>query len=163
LQLPAGLPARVHSLAASVAGAAPTRYDAVAAIDSYLQTHETYDLDAPEPAADADAVDDFFFVSGRGYCEQFATAAVVMLRSDGRRRTDPSRTDPSRTDPSRTDPARHCYPSRRDAVSGGNTVGYRRPVGSCRSRSESATHSACARDRSSRWSRTVARGFGRSG
>ncbi len=83
LQVPAELPARVHALAASIAGAAPSRYDAVAAIDSYLQTHEIYDLDAPRPAAGVDAVDDFLFVSGRGFCEQFASAAVVMLRSLG--------------------------------------------------------------------------------
>ncbi|HEY8728166.1 MAG TPA: transglutaminaseTgpA domain-containing protein, partial [Acidothermaceae bacterium] len=82
-QVPADLPARVHALAVSVAGAAPTRYDAVTAIDTYLQTHETYDLDSPRPAAGVDAVDDFLFVSGRGFCEQFASAAVVMLRSLG--------------------------------------------------------------------------------
>ena len=82
-QLPAGLPARVQTLAVSIAGAAPTRYDAVTAIDTYLQTHETYDLDSPRPAAGVDAVDDFLFVSGRGFCEQFASAAVVMLRSLG--------------------------------------------------------------------------------
>jgi len=82
-QLPAGLPARVQTLAVSIAGAAPTRYDAVTAIDTYLQTHETYDLNSPRPAAGVNAVDDFLFVSGRGFCEQFASAAVVLLRSLG--------------------------------------------------------------------------------
>jgi transglutaminase-like putative cysteine protease len=82
-QVPADLPARVRTLAVSVAGQAPTRYDAVTAIDTYLHTHETYDLDSPRPAVGVDAVDDFLFVSGRGFCEQFASAAVVMLRSLG--------------------------------------------------------------------------------
>jgi hypothetical protein len=56
---------------------------AVDAIDEYLSTHYTYTLDAPIPVAGADAVDDFLFVSRAGYCEQFASAAVVMLRSLG--------------------------------------------------------------------------------
>ena len=48
-----------------------------------MQTHEVYDLTSPVPAQGQDAVDDFLFVSHRGFCEQFASAAVVMLRSAG--------------------------------------------------------------------------------
>jgi protein-glutamine gamma-glutamyltransferase len=77
------LPARDRSLAAQLTAAAPTRYDAVTAVDDYLQTHETYDLTSPIPAPGQDAVDGFLFVSHRGFCEQFASAAVVMLRSTG--------------------------------------------------------------------------------
>jgi protein-glutamine gamma-glutamyltransferase len=83
LALPAELPTRVRTLAATLAGNAASRYDAVDAIETYLQTHETYDLASPEPAAGHDAVDDFLFISQRGFCEQFASAAVVMLRSLG--------------------------------------------------------------------------------
>jgi hypothetical protein len=78
-----GLPARVRTLAAQLTASAPTRYDAVSAVDDYLQTHETYDLTSPIPAPGQDAVDDFLFVSHQGFCEQFASAAVVMLRSAG--------------------------------------------------------------------------------
>ena len=78
-----GLPDRVRALAAQLTASAPTRYDAVTAVDDYLQTHETYDLTSPIPAPGQDAVDDFLFVSHRGFCEQFASAAVVMLRSTG--------------------------------------------------------------------------------
>ena len=78
-----GLPTRVRRLAAQLTASAPTRYDAVTAVDDYLQTHETYDLTSPVPAPGHDAVDDFLFVSHRGFCEQFASAAVVMLRSTG--------------------------------------------------------------------------------
>ena len=78
-----GLPERVRTLAAQLTASVPTRYDAVTAIDDYLQTHETYDLTSPVPAPGQDAVDDFLFVSHRGFCEQFASAAVVMLRSTG--------------------------------------------------------------------------------
>jgi len=76
-----GLPTRVRDLAAQLTASAPTRYDAVSAVDGYLQTHETYELTSPIPAPGQDAVDDFLFVSHRGFCEQFASAAVVMLRS----------------------------------------------------------------------------------
>jgi protein-glutamine gamma-glutamyltransferase len=78
-----GLPARVRALAAQLTASAPTRYAAVTAVDDYLQTHETYDLTSPVPAPAQDAVDDFLFVSHRGFCEQFASAAVIMLRSTG--------------------------------------------------------------------------------
>jgi len=78
-----GLPERIRTLAAQLTASAPTRYDAVTAVDGYLQTHETYDLTSPVPAPGHDAVDDFLFVSHQGFCEQFASAAVVMLRSTG--------------------------------------------------------------------------------
>ena len=35
------------------------------------------------PAEGVDAVDDFLFVSQRGFCEQIASALTVMLRSQG--------------------------------------------------------------------------------
>jgi transglutaminase-like putative cysteine protease len=79
----ASLPTRVRVLAAQLAASAPTRYDAVTAVDDYLQTHEIYDLTSPVPAPGQDAIDDFLFVSHRGFCEQFASAAVIMLRSTG--------------------------------------------------------------------------------
>jgi hypothetical protein len=81
--LPADLPARVTTLARDLAGATTNRYDAVTTVEDYLRTHETYDLASPLPAAGHDAVDDFVFTSHRGFCEQFATAAVVMVRSLG--------------------------------------------------------------------------------
>jgi transglutaminase-like putative cysteine protease len=81
--LPATLAPRVRDLAAQLTNGAATRFDAVEAVENYLKTNETYDLDSPQPQPGDDAVDDFVFVSHRGFCEQFATAAVVMLRSAG--------------------------------------------------------------------------------
>jgi transglutaminase-like putative cysteine protease len=81
--LPADLPTRVRTLASDVTAGAPSRYDVVAAVEDYLRARETYDLDSPVPPAGQDAVDDFLFTTNRGFCEQFATAAVVMLRSVG--------------------------------------------------------------------------------
>jgi protein-glutamine gamma-glutamyltransferase len=82
-QLPAEMPARVKALGVQLAGHAKSPADAVVAIDDYLHRNEVYDLSAPVPAAGEDAVDDFLFHSHRGFCEQFATAAVVLLRSAG--------------------------------------------------------------------------------
>jgi protein-glutamine gamma-glutamyltransferase len=83
LQLPAELPSRVGELARKLANGQPTRLATVAAIEDYLRSNETYDLSAPVPAPGTDAVDDFLFTSHRGFCEQFASAAVVMLRTLG--------------------------------------------------------------------------------
>jgi transglutaminase-like putative cysteine protease len=80
---PADLPVRVGQLASSLTAGSATRLEAVDAVEQYLRTHEAYTLDSPVPAVGEDAVDDFVFVSHLGFCEQFATAAVVMLRSVG--------------------------------------------------------------------------------
>lgn len=83
LQLPASLPARVGVLARQVAGSAPSRPAAVEAISRYLGTHKKYDLNSPVPPPGADAVDDFLFRVDSGFCEQFAAAEVVLLRTLG--------------------------------------------------------------------------------
>jgi protein-glutamine gamma-glutamyltransferase len=82
-QVPAQLPARVRQLATQLTSDATNRAGAVAAIDNYLRSNETYDLSAPLPRPGDDAVDDFLFVSHVGFCEQFATAAVMLLRTVG--------------------------------------------------------------------------------
>jgi transglutaminase-like putative cysteine protease len=83
LELPGALPGRVVDLARQVTGTATTRYDKVRAVEAYLAANERYQLDSPVPAAGEDAVDDFLFVSHRGFCEQFASAETVLLRSVG--------------------------------------------------------------------------------
>src|SRR5665213_2729180 len=83
LSLPNDLPARVSALAASLVAGSASRLNAVNAVEDYLRSNEKYNLDSAVPAAGEDAVDDFLFVSHEGFCEQFATAAVIMLRSHG--------------------------------------------------------------------------------
>ncbi|HTW21786.1 MAG TPA: transglutaminase-like domain-containing protein [Mycobacteriales bacterium] len=82
-QLPAELPERVAQLAHAITAHAPDRYDQVADIETYLRSHETYSLDSPVPGAGQDAVADFLFRDHTGFCEQFASAAAVMLRTLG--------------------------------------------------------------------------------
>jgi len=81
LQLPPSTTSRTQELAAQLA--APTTYDTILAIQSWLSQNVTYDLFSPVPPAGANAVDDFLFESKQGFCEQIATATAVMLRSLG--------------------------------------------------------------------------------
>ena len=81
LLLPAELPGRVRTLARTVTASATTTPDRVHAIETYLRTHEQYELDSPVPAGGTDAVDAFLFTDHLGFCEQFASAETVMLRS----------------------------------------------------------------------------------
>jgi protein-glutamine gamma-glutamyltransferase len=81
--LPASVPARVGQLAHRITSHSPTPESKVNAIESYLRKHERYRLDSPVPAAGRDAVDDFLFSSHEGFCEHFASAEAVLLRSVG--------------------------------------------------------------------------------
>jgi hypothetical protein len=81
--LPATLPARVSALGRELVAAAPTRYDAVREVEEHLRATATYRLDSPVPGAGEDAVDVFLFRDRTGFCEQFAAAAVVLLRAGG--------------------------------------------------------------------------------
>jgi protein-glutamine gamma-glutamyltransferase len=83
LQLPESLPDRVGSLARKITAGEATPYDKVIAIEDYLRTHYTYALDSPVPENGHDAVDHFLFEARSGFCEQFASAHAIMLRTLG--------------------------------------------------------------------------------
>jgi protein-glutamine gamma-glutamyltransferase len=83
LQLPATVPERVRLLGERITRWAPDRDAATRAVETYLRGHETYRLDSPVPPPGEDAVDHFLFVAHTGFCEQFAAAEVVLLRSAG--------------------------------------------------------------------------------
>ncbi|PQP83462.1 hypothetical protein C0Q44_01755 [Paenibacillus sp. PCH8] len=83
LQLPDSLPERVRSLAGDITEGSKTRYDAVHAVQTYLIDHAEYSLDTRMPPLGTDFVDDFLFVTGKGYCNHFSTAMVVLLRAEG--------------------------------------------------------------------------------
>ncbi|KUP24816.1 transglutaminase-like domain-containing protein, partial [Paenibacillus sp. DMB5] len=83
LQLPANLPGRVAALAAELTSGAENRYDAAAAVRSYLSSRYPYTLDTRIPPEEADFVDDFLFTAKQGYCVHFASAMTVLLRSSG--------------------------------------------------------------------------------
>ncbi|MGN6472286.1 MAG: DUF4129 domain-containing transglutaminase family protein [Mycobacteriales bacterium] len=81
--LPRELPAEVATLAHQVTAHATNRYQMVSAIQTYLRHHEVYSLAAPVPGRGKDAVDDFLFHTHVGFCELFASADAVMLRTLG--------------------------------------------------------------------------------
>jgi len=81
--LPSELPDRVHDLAEEITSSADNRYDRVVAIEKYFGkngfTYETNNI--PIPENEEDYVDQFLFESKKGYCDNYSTAMVVMLRS----------------------------------------------------------------------------------
>ncbi len=77
------LPGRIKILAEHLVAGQPTMYDRVMAINRHLWTAYTYDLSIPPQRRPGDAVDYFLFEERRGYCEQFASAMAVLLRSVG--------------------------------------------------------------------------------
>ncbi|HWC15241.1 MAG TPA: DUF3488 and transglutaminase-like domain-containing protein [Actinomycetota bacterium] len=83
LQLPDDLPARVAALARRITAGAGTDIDKVRAIERYLRDNYRYSIDSPVPPAGQDAVDHFLFDTDVGFCEQFASATAVMLRTLG--------------------------------------------------------------------------------
>lgn len=83
LQLPPSLPERVRELTLRITRDATNDYDRVKAIERYLAENYRYLIDSPVPPPGRDAVDHFLFDTDVGFCEQFATATMVMLRSIG--------------------------------------------------------------------------------
>ncbi len=83
MTLPPSVPARVLDLGRSLTAGAPDQAAAIATVESFVRSSARYTLDSPVPKAGEDAVDDFLFVSHLGFCEQFASAEVVLLRAGG--------------------------------------------------------------------------------
>lgn len=82
LSLPATVPASVHDLAKQLAGDAPTPYDAARRIEAYLRQFP-YNEAIAGPNPGEDGVEYFLFREQQGYCDYYASAMAVMLRSLG--------------------------------------------------------------------------------
>lgn len=82
-QLPESLPERVRELAISITESEDNQYDKAKAIEAYLGRPEyTYDKeDVPVPEGEQDYVDQFLFETFKGYCDNFSTSMIVLLRS----------------------------------------------------------------------------------
>lgn len=79
LQLP-GLSGRVAALTREVTRQAKTPYEMTGAVERHLQDNYHYSLDVTaEPSANP--IEDFLFRRKTGYCEHYATAMVMMLRT----------------------------------------------------------------------------------
>ena len=85
LQLPDELPIRVRDLAMAIIQDKSTVYDQIKAVENYFKTNGfRYDkTEAAIPAENQDYVDQFLFDTKVGYCDNFSTSMVVLLRSVG--------------------------------------------------------------------------------
>ncbi len=77
------LSAAGRQLAVRVADGTTNEFDTVMAVTNYLQHNYTYTLALPPVPSGRDPVDWFLLDVKTGYCEQFATAETLMLRSLG--------------------------------------------------------------------------------
>ncbi|KAB8142594.1 transglutaminase domain-containing protein [Chloroflexia bacterium SDU3-3] len=84
LQLPETMSQRVAEQAHQIVrqASATSPYDKAVAIQAFLRTY-VYDEKRQAPPTDTDWADYFIFESKRGYCDDFATAMIVMLRAEG--------------------------------------------------------------------------------
>lgn len=86
LQLPDDFPARIQDLAREVTAEASTLYEQVTAVETYLSQSKEFrysKVDAVAPLPDEEYVDQFLFETKVGYCDNFSTSMVTMLRSLG--------------------------------------------------------------------------------
>jgi transglutaminase-like putative cysteine protease len=83
LNLPGSLDARVKDLARDITPEAGTPFDSSLAITQYLRKNITYQKEMDTPPEDVDPVTWFLLDYKTGYCNYYASAEVLMLRSLG--------------------------------------------------------------------------------
>ena len=81
LQIPDTFDERIGNLAHQISKEKNNRYDKARAIEEYLQTQFGYTLE--QKAGGEQPLSDFLFNVREGHCEYFATAMVMMLRTQG--------------------------------------------------------------------------------
>jgi protein-glutamine gamma-glutamyltransferase len=82
LRLPPKVDPRIHKLAEKVTSAATDNYDRAMEIQIYLRDNFGYTLEPPEINS-SDPIGSFLFTTRKGYCEYFASAMAIMLRTLG--------------------------------------------------------------------------------
>ena len=85
LQLPETLPQRVRDLAMEITADQENVYDQAKAVEQYFRTNGfVYSQNnVAVPEGETDYVDQFLFDTKVGYCDNFSTSMVVLLRSAG--------------------------------------------------------------------------------
>lgn len=83
LQLPETISDRTAELAEQITIDLNNPYDKASAITQFLRVHLTYSVSLPRIPADQDPVDWVLFDLQEAFCNYYATAEVVMLRSLG--------------------------------------------------------------------------------
>lgn len=83
LQLPDSITPRTRQLAQEIVANKTTEYDKVVAITEYLRQNQQYIETLEELPQDKELIDWFLFDSKKGFCNYFASAEVILLRSIG--------------------------------------------------------------------------------
>ena len=83
LQTPVNLPDDIRALAKDLTIHQATPYDKTSAITDYLRREIKYSSTVAVPPSGVDPLDWFLFTWKSGYCNYYATAEVMMLRSVG--------------------------------------------------------------------------------
>ncbi len=83
LQLPADLSPQVAELVQRITRDAETPYDKAVAVTDYLRAAITYSVTVDTPPNGADPLAWFLFDYQAGFCNYYATAEVILLRSAG--------------------------------------------------------------------------------
>lgn len=83
LQLPADLPQSIRDLAAEITAGLETPYDKAAAITLWLRENIAYSATIPNPPSGRDPVEWVLFEHKQAFCNYYASAEVLMLRSLG--------------------------------------------------------------------------------
>lgn len=79
-QIPEDTPSRVESFSDELTADAETPYETATVIEEWLEESKAYSLSASHERG-RPIVDEFLFEMDQGYCQYFATAMTVMLRS----------------------------------------------------------------------------------
>jgi hypothetical protein len=83
LQLPANMPQSIRDLAAEITAGLETPYDKAAAITLWLRENIAYSATIPDPPTGRDPVEWVLFEHKQAFCNYYAAAQVLMLRSLG--------------------------------------------------------------------------------
>lgn len=83
LQIPENITPRTIELAQRIALGEETPYDIATAMTRYLRTNIEYSETVPPLPNDQELIDWFLFDIKQGFCNYYATAEVIMLRSLG--------------------------------------------------------------------------------
>ncbi|MBN1317875.1 MAG: transglutaminase domain-containing protein [Anaerolineales bacterium] len=81
LQLPSDTSPRIVELAGAITAPYQSPYDKAEALTQWLRTNMTYNDAIQAPPPDVDPLEYFLFETKEGYCNYYATALAVMLRT----------------------------------------------------------------------------------
>jgi hypothetical protein len=83
LQIPADLSPDVFKLSSQITSGYDNPYDSTFAVTRYLRSNIEYAYSIPAPPTGIEPIEWFLFQSKTGFCNYYATAQVLMLRSLG--------------------------------------------------------------------------------